>query len=189
MKIVSVPVEGKAYGSPVNFDVSPWSAMFRPLAGQAPALRWSDAGLIVPDSSLAVGLGAVPTVAASAWFKPYVKAYVTAGDYLTDSLAATLHRDPWLRQRRGWIRSWWRCCWCISSRLSSAPRTKPETGCSATYQRAWQWRLSPTDEASSAGVVAGRALSRGRRQPAVAISATGGGDRTRLARNPTWSDT
>lgn len=89
-------MDGKAYGSPVNFEVSPWSGLFRPVADQTPAFRSSDAGLIVPDSSLAAArLGVVPAEAASAWFKQYVKAYVTAGDYLTGALAARgLPFDP-----------------------------------------------------------------------------------------------
>jgi hypothetical protein len=89
-------VDGKAYGSPVNFEASPWSGLFRPAADQTQAFRWSDAGLIVPDRSMAAArLGAVPTEAASAWFQQYVKAYVTAGDYLTGALAARgLPFDP-----------------------------------------------------------------------------------------------
>ena len=36
----------------------------------------------------AAQLGLVPVEAGSAWFDQYVKAYVTAGDYLADALAA-----------------------------------------------------------------------------------------------------
>jgi len=80
----------------VSFEVSPWSGLFRPAAGQVPADRWSDAGLIVPDRSLAAArLGLVPAETPSAWFDRYVKAYVTAGDYLTGALAARgLPFDP-----------------------------------------------------------------------------------------------
>jgi hypothetical protein len=80
----------------VSFEVPPWSGLFRPAPGQVPAGRWSDAGLIVPDSSLAAArLGLVPAEAPSAWFDRYVKAYVTAGDYLTGALAARgLPFDP-----------------------------------------------------------------------------------------------
>jgi hypothetical protein len=58
--------------------------------------RWSDAGLIVPDSSLAAArLGLVQAETPSAWFDRYVKAYVTAGDYLTGALACRgLPFDP-----------------------------------------------------------------------------------------------
>ena len=91
-------MDGKAYGSAVSFEVSPWSGLFRPVADQTAAFRWSDAGLIVPDRSLAAArLGVVQAEAASAWFKQYVKAYVTAGDYLTGALAARgLPFDLWV---------------------------------------------------------------------------------------------
>ena len=86
----------RAYGSPVNFESSPWSGLFRPAAGQVPAGRWSDAGLIVPDRSLpAARLGMVPVETPPVWFDRYVKAYVTAGDYLTGAVAARgLPFDP-----------------------------------------------------------------------------------------------
>lgn len=80
----------------MSFEVSPWSGLFRPAAGQVPAGRWSDAGLTVPDRSLAAArLGLVPAETTSAWFDRYVKAYVTAGDYLTGGLSARgLPFDP-----------------------------------------------------------------------------------------------
>ena len=80
----------------MSFEVSPWSGLFRPVSGRTPDGRWSDAGLIVPDRSLAAaGLGPVPEETTSAWFGRYVKAYVTAGDYLTGALsAAGLPFDP-----------------------------------------------------------------------------------------------
>ena len=80
----------------MNFEVSPWSGLFRPVAGQTPAFHWSDDGLIVPDHSLAAaGLGVAGAETTSAWFNRYVKAYVTAGDYLTGALAVRgLPFDP-----------------------------------------------------------------------------------------------
>jgi hypothetical protein len=81
---------------PFSFEVFPWSGLFRPAVGQVLADRRSDAGLIVPDRSLAEsGLGTVPAETTSAWFDQYVKAYVTAGDYLTGVLSAReLPFDP-----------------------------------------------------------------------------------------------
>ena len=102
----------------MSFEVSPWSGLFRPAADKVPAGRWSDAGLIVPDRSLAAArLGLVPAETPSAWFDRYVKAYVTAGDYLTGALAAGgLPFDPVplissllrLHPVRCTCRSWWR---------------------------------------------------------------------------------
>jgi hypothetical protein len=80
----------------VNFDVPPWSGLFLPVAGQAPASSWSSGGIIVPGGSLAATqLGLAPAETRSAWFDQYVKAYLTAGDYLTSTLsAAGLPLDP-----------------------------------------------------------------------------------------------
>jgi hypothetical protein len=79
-----------------EFRGPPWSGLFRPVADHAPADRWSDAGLIVPDRSLAAAsLGPVPAATTSAWFDRYAKAYVTAGDYLAGALSASgLPFDP-----------------------------------------------------------------------------------------------
>ena len=87
---------GRAYVSAVNFEVSPWSGLFRPVTGAAPAGSWTGTGLIVPGRSMtAAQLGLVPVETSSTWFDQYVKAYVTGGDYLTDALAAAgLPFDP-----------------------------------------------------------------------------------------------
>jgi hypothetical protein len=80
----------------VNFEVPSWSGLFLPVAGHAPASSWSSAGIIVPGGSLAAAqLGLAPAETRSAWFDQYVKAYLTAGDYLTGALsAAGLPFDP-----------------------------------------------------------------------------------------------
>jgi hypothetical protein len=51
-----------AYGSAVNFEVSPWSGLLRPATGPVPMGNWTDAGLLVPDVSVTAGhLGLIQT--------------------------------------------------------------------------------------------------------------------------------
>ena len=84
-----------AYGSAVNFEVSPLSGLLRPVAGSAPSGNWTAAGLLVPDlSDTAARFGLVPTRASSAWFDEYVKQYLTTADYLGVAQAAGLQVDP-----------------------------------------------------------------------------------------------
>jgi len=86
---------GRAYGSAVNFEVSPWSGLLRPAAGPAPAGNWTDAGLLVPDLSVtAAHLGLVRTGESSPWFDEYVKQYLTSADYFAPLVAAGLPADP-----------------------------------------------------------------------------------------------
>lgn len=86
---------GLAYGSAVNFEVSPWSGLLRPVAGPAPAGNWTDAGLLVPDLSMtAAHLGLVRSGESSSWFDRYVKQYLTSADYFAPLVAAGLPADP-----------------------------------------------------------------------------------------------
>lgn len=84
-----------AYGSAVNFEVSPLSGLLHPVPGPAPSGRWTDAGLLVPDlSDTAARFGLVPTGARTAWFDEYVKQYLTTADYMGVAQAAGLQADP-----------------------------------------------------------------------------------------------
>lgn len=80
----------------MNFEVPPWSGLILPAASHEPTGYWSGAGIIVPGGSLAAAQYGQPQVAGtSAWFERYVKAYLTAADYLTGALAAVgLPFDP-----------------------------------------------------------------------------------------------
>src|SRR5882762_571803 len=64
-------------------DDSGWSGLFLPPDGPVSAWDTSGAGIIMPNLSFsAAQLGLTPIQADPAWFENFVKAYLTATDYL-----------------------------------------------------------------------------------------------------------